>query len=84
MSRSAAPASLHSTTGADAPTAPGCELRATWIAVADAAAACADLARAKDSREPVVVLSGLERFVTAEDGPGAAALLRALEEDLFR
>ncbi len=62
----------------------GLELRATWLAVADAAAATADLARAKDSREPVVILDGLERFVTDEDGPGAAALLRPLEEDLFR
>jgi coenzyme F420-0:L-glutamate ligase/coenzyme F420-1:gamma-L-glutamate ligase len=62
----------------------GLELRATWLAVADAAAATADLARAKDSREPVVILDGLERFVTAEDGPGAVALLRPLEEDMFR
>ena len=62
----------------------GLELQATWLAVADAAAATADLARAKDSREPVVVIDGLERFVTADDGPGAAALLRALGEDLFR
>jgi len=64
--------------------AQGMELRATWIAVADAAAAIADLARAKDSREPVVLLEGLERYVTAEDGPGAMGLLRALDEDLFR
>ena len=62
----------------------GLELRATWIAVADAAASCADLARAKDSREPVVLIDGLRRFVTAADGPGAAALLRPLDEDLFR
>jgi len=61
----------------------GLELRATWLAVADAAAATADLARAKDSQEPVVIIEGLERFVTAEDGPGAAALVRPLEEDLF-
>jgi coenzyme F420-0:L-glutamate ligase / coenzyme F420-1:gamma-L-glutamate ligase len=64
--------------------ASGLELRATWIAVADAAAAAADLARTKDSREPAVIIDGLERFVTAEDGPGAAALVRPLEEDLFR
>jgi len=64
--------------------AEGVELQATWLAVADAVAAAADLARAKDSREPVVVIEGLERFVTAEDGPGAGALLRALDEDLFR
>jgi coenzyme F420-0:L-glutamate ligase / coenzyme F420-1:gamma-L-glutamate ligase len=62
----------------------GRELRATWIAVADAVAATAELARAKDSREPVVVIEGLERFVTEDDGPGAQALLRPIEEDLFR
>jgi coenzyme F420-0:L-glutamate ligase / coenzyme F420-1:gamma-L-glutamate ligase len=62
----------------------GRELRATWIAVADALAATTDLARAKDSREPVVIVEGLERFVREEDGPGAAALVRPLEEDLFR
>jgi coenzyme F420-0:L-glutamate ligase / coenzyme F420-1:gamma-L-glutamate ligase len=64
--------------------AAGLELKATWLAVADAAAATADLARAKDSREPVVIIEGLERFVTVKDGPGAAALLRPLQEDLFR
>jgi coenzyme F420-0:L-glutamate ligase/coenzyme F420-1:gamma-L-glutamate ligase len=64
--------------------ASGLELRATWLAVADAAAASADLARVKDSREPVVVIDGLGRFVTDEDGPGAAELLRPLQEDLFR
>ena len=62
----------------------GMELRATWLAVADAIAALADLERAKDSREPVVIVEGLQRFVGEEDGPGAAALLRPLEEDLFR
>jgi coenzyme F420-0:L-glutamate ligase/coenzyme F420-1:gamma-L-glutamate ligase len=64
--------------------ADGIELRATWLAVADAAAAAADLARSKDSGEPVVVVEGLERFVTTADGPGAGALVRPLEEDLFR
>ena len=64
--------------------ATGMQLRATWLAVADAAAATADLARAKDSREPVVIMDGLERFVTDEDGPGAAALIRPLAEDLFQ
>jgi coenzyme F420-0:L-glutamate ligase / coenzyme F420-1:gamma-L-glutamate ligase len=61
----------------------GRELRATWIAVADEAAAAADLVRDKDSREPVVVVRGLDRHVTADDGPGAAALLRPRAEDLF-
>ncbi len=63
--------------------AEGMELQATWPAIADAAAAAADLVRAKDSREPVVVIEGLGRFITAEDGPGAAALLRTAGEDLF-
>jgi coenzyme F420-0:L-glutamate ligase/coenzyme F420-1:gamma-L-glutamate ligase len=62
----------------------GLELRATWLAIADAVAASADLARAKDSREPVVVIDGLGRYVTPEDGPGAAALVRPAHEDLFR
>jgi len=62
----------------------GMTLMATWIAVADAAAGTADLVRAKDSREPVVVIEGLQRFIGAEDGPGAAAMVRPLEEDLFR
>jgi len=61
----------------------GRELRATWIAVADQAAAAADLVRDKDSREPAVVVRGLERHVTDDDGPGAAALLRPPAEDLF-
>jgi coenzyme F420-0:L-glutamate ligase/coenzyme F420-1:gamma-L-glutamate ligase len=64
--------------------AQGMELMATWLAIADAAAGAADLARLKDSGEPVVVIEGLERFVTTEDGPGAGALLRAAAEDLFR
>jgi coenzyme F420-0:L-glutamate ligase / coenzyme F420-1:gamma-L-glutamate ligase len=66
------------------PDAFGRELRVTSIAVADCVAAAADLARAKDSLEPVVLVRGLERFVTGEDGPGAAALRRPPEQDLFR
>jgi coenzyme F420-0:L-glutamate ligase/coenzyme F420-1:gamma-L-glutamate ligase len=62
----------------------GRELRATWIAIADQVAAAADLARAgKDAGEPAVVITGLDRHVTADDGPGAAALVRARDEDLF-
>ena len=59
-------------------------LAATVIAIADEAAAAADLARGKDTREPAVRVRGLEGHVTGEDGPGAAALVRALEDDLFR
>jgi coenzyme F420-0:L-glutamate ligase / coenzyme F420-1:gamma-L-glutamate ligase len=61
----------------------GLELRATAIAVADEAAAAADLVRDKGSREPAVVVRGLARFVSDDDGPGAAALLRPPAEDLF-
>ena len=59
-------------------------LQATLIAVADEAAAAADLVRSKDSRVPAGIIRGLGRFVTAEDGPGAAALRRPRDEDLFR
>jgi coenzyme F420-0:L-glutamate ligase/coenzyme F420-1:gamma-L-glutamate ligase len=61
----------------------GRPLEATLIAVADEAAAAADLTRAKDSREPAVLVRGLERHVSPGDGPGAAALIRARSEDLF-
>jgi coenzyme F420-0:L-glutamate ligase/coenzyme F420-1:gamma-L-glutamate ligase len=66
------------------PDAQGRELAATVIAIADEAAAAADLARGKDTREPAVRIRGLERYVIAADGAGAAALVRALEDDLFR
>lgn len=61
----------------------GRPLDATVIAVADEAAAAADLVRGKDTREPAVLVRGLERHVTVGDGPGAAALIRARAEDLF-
>jgi coenzyme F420-0:L-glutamate ligase/coenzyme F420-1:gamma-L-glutamate ligase len=66
------------------PDAYGRDLRVTSIAIADAAAAAADLARAKDERRPAVLVRGLGRYVTTDDGPGAAALRRAPEQDLFR
>ena len=62
----------------------GRRLHATSIAVAYTIAAAADLARSKDSLEPAVLARGLERFVTSDDGPGAAALRRPPEQDLFR
>ena len=64
--------------------AAGRELRATAIAAADAIAGAADLARTKDSYLPAVLVRGLGHLVTADDGPGAAALRRAPAEDLFR
>jgi len=61
----------------------GRELVATVDAIADQAASAAALARDKAGREAVVVVRGLERYVTAEDGPGAMAILRPRAEDLF-
>jgi len=62
----------------------GRELTATSIAVGDELAAAADLVRNKADGVPAVVIRGAERWVTSEDGPGAAALRRAAEDDLFR
>ena len=58
------------------PDATGREMRATWIAVADELAAAADLTRTKDGSQPVVLIRGAHRHVTADDGPGARALIR--------
>jgi coenzyme F420-0:L-glutamate ligase/coenzyme F420-1:gamma-L-glutamate ligase len=62
----------------------GRELTATAIAIADQVASAADLVRVKDSGVPAAIIRGLGRYVTAEDGPGAAALRRPPAEDLFR
>jgi coenzyme F420-0:L-glutamate ligase/coenzyme F420-1:gamma-L-glutamate ligase len=62
----------------------GRELKATWIAVADELAAAADLARAKDAKQPAVLISGAGRYVTSDNGPGALALLRDASEDRVR
>ena len=66
------------------PDAEGRELHASVIAIADEAAAAADLARGKTSREPAVRIRGLEPHVIQDHGPGAAELVRAPAEDLFR
>jgi coenzyme F420-0:L-glutamate ligase/coenzyme F420-1:gamma-L-glutamate ligase len=64
--------------------AEGRELEATLIAVADQAAAAADLVRSKTSRVPAAIVRGLDRYVSPEDGPGAATMCRPRDEDLFR
>jgi coenzyme F420-0:L-glutamate ligase/coenzyme F420-1:gamma-L-glutamate ligase len=61
----------------------GRELHATQIAIADEAAAAADLVRGKATGEPAVRIRGLEHHVLDSDGPGAAALVRARDQDLF-
>lgn len=62
----------------------GRELEATLIAVADQAAAAADLVRDKTSHVPAAIVRGLGSHVGSDDGPGAAALRRPRDEDLFR
>jgi coenzyme F420-0:L-glutamate ligase/coenzyme F420-1:gamma-L-glutamate ligase len=62
----------------------GHELAATVIAAADQLAAAADLARTKTSAEPVVVIRGAGRWRIGADGPGAVALRRDAQDDLFR
>jgi coenzyme F420-0:L-glutamate ligase / coenzyme F420-1:gamma-L-glutamate ligase len=59
-------------------------LEVTVAAVADEVAAAADLVKGKALRIPVAVVRGLEGLVTEQDGPGARALIRPAEEDMFR
>lgn len=61
----------------------GRELRVTEVAIADEAAAAADLVKGKSSGMPVAVVRGLAPYVTAEDGPGVRALVRPAEDDMF-
>lgn len=62
----------------------GRALNATCSAVADQIASAADLVRTKESGHPFVLIRGLGKYVTNDDGPGARALLRPDSEDLFR
>jgi coenzyme F420-0:L-glutamate ligase / coenzyme F420-1:gamma-L-glutamate ligase len=62
----------------------GRELSATHIALADELASAADLARDKDSGVPGAIVAGLGHLVTPDDGPGARAIPRPAEDDLFR
>ncbi len=62
----------------------GQELHATAIAIADEAAAAADLVRDKAAGVPAAVITGLQRHITSDDGPGAGVLRRAEADDLFR
>ena len=68
---------------AGAPDTAGRPLSVTAPAVADEIAAAADLVKGKVSGRPVAFVRGLAHLVTAEPGPGAAALIRPPAEDLF-
>ncbi len=74
-------ASRRSPRSADAS---GRALAAAQPALADELAAAAGLARGKADRTGVVVISGIERQVGADDGPAQSALVRPTSEDLFR
>ncbi|BCJ37449.1 coenzyme F420:L-glutamate ligase [Actinocatenispora thailandica] len=60
----------------------GNDLSVTAAAVIDELAAAADLVKGKTSGVPVAVVRGLGP-VAADDGPGAAALVRPSAEDMF-
>ncbi len=59
-------------------------LEVTVAAVADEIAAAADLVKQKTAQIPVAIVRGLGELVSDADGPGAAALIRPAEEDMFR
>ena len=65
------------------PDAGGRPMEATILAIADEVAAAADLVKGKVSGIPVAIVRGLTDAVIDGDGPGAVALVRSLDEDLF-
>ncbi len=62
----------------------GNTLEMTVTAIADEIAAAADLVCGKASGLPVAVVRGMAAYVLDDDGPGARALVRRSEDDLFR
>jgi coenzyme F420-0:L-glutamate ligase / coenzyme F420-1:gamma-L-glutamate ligase len=59
-------------------------LEVTVAAVADEIAAAADLVKGKALGVPAAIVRGLDSLVTDADGPGARALIRPADEDMFR
>jgi coenzyme F420-0:L-glutamate ligase / coenzyme F420-1:gamma-L-glutamate ligase len=59
-------------------------LEVTVAAVADEIASAADLVKGKSQGVPVAVVRGLAGLVTEPDGPGARAIIRSADEDMFR
>ncbi|HEY8720004.1 coenzyme F420-0:L-glutamate ligase [Pengzhenrongella sp.] len=62
----------------------GRRLEATVAAVADEIAGAAELVKGKAAGRPVAVVRGLAQHVLPDDGPGARALVRGGEDDMFR
>ena len=58
-------------------------MRATSLAIIDELAATAELVMGKVAQVPVAVIRGYD-YPRAEETLGAAALVRAAEQDLFR
>jgi coenzyme F420-0:L-glutamate ligase/coenzyme F420-1:gamma-L-glutamate ligase len=61
----------------------GRPLQVSVAAVADEIAAAAELVKGKATGLPLAVVRGLAHVVTAEDGPGARALVRVGPDDMF-
>jgi len=59
-------------------------LEVTVAAVADEIASAADLVKGKARQVPAALVRGLADLVTEPDGPGARAIIRPAEEDMFR
>ena len=59
-------------------------LDATVTAIGDEVAAAAELVKGKLAGVPAALVRGLAWHVTEEDGPGARALVRRPDDDLFR
>ncbi|HEX4834553.1 MAG TPA: coenzyme F420-0:L-glutamate ligase [Trebonia sp.] len=62
----------------------GNTLEVTVAAVADEIAAAGDLVKGKALQIPAALVRGLASLVTADDGPGARALVRPAADDMFR
>jgi coenzyme F420-0:L-glutamate ligase/coenzyme F420-1:gamma-L-glutamate ligase len=62
----------------------GRPLAVTAPAIADELAAAAELVKGKAGNRPVAVIRGLGHLVTGLDAPGARALIRPSERDMFR
>ena len=63
----------------------GRTLQATVIAVADSLCGTASLAMGEGAEgTPAALVRGADRWITLDDGPGAASGLRPVAEDMFR
>ena len=59
-------------------------IEGTIVGIADEIASAVDLVTGKSKNLPVAIVRGLAHYVTVEDGPGAASMVRSPEGDMFR